>query len=226
MSTLYITATPIGNLEDITLRALRIFKEVDTVFAEDTREGKKLLSHFDITTLVERYDEHSHEKQSEKIIELLKEGKDIAVITDAGTPGISDPGARLVTAVRETLPEASIVAVPGASALTAAISISGFSVSEFQFLGFAPHKKGRETFFRNLSTTSMTTIFYESPHRILKTLESLVRELGAERRVAIARELTKFHEEFLAGTAQELLNYFLSNPDRLRGEFVVIVEGR
>ena len=243
MSTLYIVATPIGNLEDITLRALRVFKEVDVVFAEDTREAKKLLNHFEITTPIERYDEHSHDKQAEKIIEYLEGGKSVAYVSDAGTPGISDPGARLVSYVRHNCPTPSvgqleIVPLPGASAVTAALSASGLSADQFVFLGFVPHKKGRQTFFEEVRDSNYTTVFYESPHRILKTLESLVNVLGIrplirgripkkrERIIVVGRELTKIHEEIISGLPQEIFEHYTQNPDKVRGEFVVMVDGK
>jgi len=224
MSTLYIVATPIGNLEDITLRAVRVLGEADVVFAEDTREAKKLLSHFDITTPVERYDEHSHERQTEKVLAYLADGNDVALITDAGTPGISDPGARLVRAARTA--GHTIMPIPGPSALITALSASGISADEFVFLGFPPHKKGRKTFFENIAEEKRAVVLYESPHRIMKTLEALAHTLAVNREIVVARELTKMYEAFVSGTAEEVLKYFTENPDKVRGEFIVIVTSK
>lgn len=220
MSTLYIIATPIGNLEDITLRALRVLKEVDVIFAEDTRHAKQLLSHFNIHTSLERYDEHSHETQSKRAIEYLGEGKNVALVSDAGTPCISDPGARLVTLARKE--GIAVTVIPGPSAVTAALSIAGISGSEFVFLGFPPHKKGRETFFKKIAAEERTVVFYESSHRIIKALEAL-QKYSNHRTVVIARELTKIYEEVLTGTAEELVVLLEKTPEKQKGEVVVIV---
>ena len=223
MGTLSIVATPIGNLEDITLRALRVLREADVILCEDTRVTKRLLERHGITNKqLTTYNEQKSGIKTERIIEWLEEGKDIALVTDAGTPGVSDPGARLVNTVRERLPFAKIEAIPGASALTAAISVAGLAAHDFTFLGFLPHKKGKETLFKEIAAAKRPYIFYESPHRILKTLESL-EKFSPEKSVTIARELTKIHEEVARGTAQELLEYFTNNSDKVRGEFVVLV---
>lgn len=218
-----MVATPIGNLEDITLRAIRTLKEADVVLCEDTRVTGKLLKHLGIESKMIRCDAEKEEKCSENVIEHLKEGKLIAFVSDAGTPSVSDPGSRLVQSVRENLPDCKIETVPGATAITAAISIAGINEPSFTFLGFAPHKKGRETFFKKLSEMDGTIIFYESPHRILKTLSSLSEFLNNEKKVSVARELTKIHEEFVSGGPKETLEYFELNSDHVRGEFVVIV---
>ncbi len=228
MGTLYIVATPIGNLEDITLRALRILKEVDLVLCEDTRVTKKLLSHFDIHVPTQSFHAHSTLSKVDQIIEMLRDGKNIALVTDAGTPAISDPGSLLVMKVREEMSqdEVKIVAVPGPSAIVAALSIAGIPSGDFVFLGFLPHKKGRETLFKEIADTSRAVVFYESPHRILKTLNSLVQHVSVTqptRKVSIGRELTKVFEEVLEGTPEELLKVFESNPEKERGEFVVIL---
>lgn len=228
MGTLYIVATPIGNLEDITLRALRILKEVDLVLCEDTRVTKKLLSHFDIHVPTQSFHAHSTLSKVDQIIEMLRDGKNIALVTDAGTPAISDPGSLLVMKVREEMSqdEVKIVAVPGPSAIAAALSIAGIPSGDFVFLGFLPHKKGRETLFKEIADTSRAVVFYESPHRILKTLNSLVQHVSVTqptRKVSIGRELTKVFEEVLEGTPEELLKVFESNPEKERGEFVVIL---
>jgi len=222
MSKLYVTGTPIGNLEDITLRALRIFKEVDTILCEDTRVTKKLLSHYDIHTKTMSYHAQSKLSKIDTIIGLLEEGKDLALVSDAGTPTISDPGSLLVSEIRKRLPETEIVAVPGASAVVSALSIAGVPTNDFIFLGFLPHKKGRETLFKEISETKRTVVFYESPHRILKTLNSLIK-FAPEKKVSLAREITKMYEEVLQGTAQELLEKLENDTQKQRGEFVVIV---
>ncbi|MBI5134458.1 MAG: 16S rRNA (cytidine(1402)-2'-O)-methyltransferase [Candidatus Taylorbacteria bacterium] len=220
MATLYIVATPIGNLEDVTLRALRVLKEVSVVFCEDTRTSRVLFSKYDIRTATESFHAQSPLSKMDRVIELLEAGKDIALVTDAGTPGISDPGMLLVSEVRSRLPDVPVVAVPGPSALTAAISVAGRPLHEFVFLGFLPHKKGRQTLFEEIRTGERPYIFYESPHRIEKALESLK---GSGKNVTILRELTKMYESYLSGTAEEILLSFKNNPSTLRGEFVVIV---
>ncbi|MBU6390426.1 16S rRNA (cytidine(1402)-2'-O)-methyltransferase [Patescibacteria group bacterium] len=219
---LFIVATPIGNFEDITLRALRVLGEVDMIFCEDTREGKKLLNHYKIDKLTDSFHAQSNQGKTEKIIELLEAGKNVALISDAGTPGISDPGVALVHEARVRLPEAEIISIPGPSALTAALSISGIPTDEFIFYGFLPHKKGRQTIFKEIAELKRTAVFYESPHRIIKTLESL-RKHAPDKKITIARELTKIHEEILAGSAEDVLAIFQNNPEKSRGEFVVII---
>jgi len=223
MGTLSIVATPIGNLEDITLRALRVLKEVDYVLCEDTRVTGKLLAHYEIKAKLKRYDAHSSEKIHEAVIDDLMEGKDVALVSDAGTPGVSDPGVMLVERAR--VAGARIDAIPGASAVTTAFSIAGITGNQFTFLGFVPHKKGRETFFKSLTTFLQPAIFFESTHRILKTLESLKANYP-ESQVRLGRELTKMHEEMLVGTASELLDILNAEPVRQKGEFVVIFDGR
>ena len=219
---LSIVATPIGNLEDITLRALRVLKEADYVLCEDTRVTGKLLSHYEIKAKLKRYDAHASEGVHEAILADLEDGKRIALVSDAGTPGVSDPGVLLVAAARTQ--GTRIDAIPGASAITAAFSIAGLTGNSFAFLGFVPHKKGRETFFKSLNDYEVPVIFYESTHRIMKTLESLSTFLLPDSRVIIAREITKMHEEIVAGTPEEVLVYFTDHPDHVRGEFVVLVE--
>ena len=223
MTNLYVVATPIGNLEDITLRALRVLKEVDVILCEDTRVTRRLLERYEISNKqLTTYNEERSGISIEKIVELLKEGKKLALVTDAGTPGISDPGSYLVQKIREAMPEVKIESVPGPSALTAALSIAGVPISDFVFLGFLPHKKGRETLFKEIATSERAMIFYESPHRILKTLESLLKHVP-NKKVTIARELTKIHEEIVSGIPAELLEFFKTNSEKVRGEFVVIV---
>ena len=219
---LYIVATPIGNLEDITLRALRVLKEVDLIFAEDTRVAKKLLAHFGIGTPIAKRHTRDEQKAAEELIIALDAGKNVALISDAGMPGISDPGAFIVAQVRKKLPDIKIEAVPGPSALAAAISVAGISANEFLFFGFLPHKKGRETLFKEIAASERAVVFYESPHRILRTLESL-KKFAPKKKITICRELTKIYEEVIGGTATELLDFSEKYPEKVRGEFVVIV---
>ena len=223
MPTLYIVATPIGNLEDITLRAIRILGEVDAILCEDTRVTAKLLQKYTIQKSLISYHSHSKLSKVEKVFELLEEGKDLALVSDAGTPCISDPGVMLVAQVREHVGDTvKIVTVPGPSAVISALAGSGLPSSEFLFLGFLPHKKGRETLFKEIAVSERTVAFYESPHRILKALLSL-EKFAPEKKVVIARELTKIYEEFVSGTATELLAHFDAHKDSIRGEFVVLV---
>lgn len=225
MSKLYIVATPIGNLEDITFRALRVLKEVDVILCEDTRVTKKLLNHYDIKTSTMSYHAHSKMSRVEKIFGLLREEKDLALVSDAGTPTISDPGILIVQQIREEFGgNVGIVAIPGPSALVSALSISGITSAQFTFYGFLPHKKGRETIFKEIVSSKRTSVFYESPHRIIKTLNSLKEHLKENRKVSVARELTKIYEENVCGSADEVFTYFTDNPDKVRGEFVVIIE--
>ncbi len=219
---LYIVATPIGNLEDITLRALRIFKEADYVLCEDTRVTGNLLKHYEIKTTLKRYDAHTSEKAHAEIIADLEAGKNIALVSDAGTPGISDPGVFLIAKLREEN-IVRIDAIPGPSSITAAFSIAGLAGNQFSFLGFIPQKKGRQTFFQELENYDHPVIFLESTHRIMKTLESLKNILPTTAKVVIARELTKMHEEVVSGTAEYVFDYFTTYFDHVRGEFVVIV---
>lgn len=230
MATFYVVATPIGNLEDITLRALKVLGSADLILCEDTRMTKRLLDRHSISAKTLSYHAHSTISRVEEIIGMLKEGKNIALVSDAGTPGISDPGSELVRRIREEMKneiatsELKIESVPGPSALTAGLSIAGVPCADFTFLGFLPHKKGRETLFKEIAAAERTMIFYESPHRILKTLQSLKESLAStSKKVTICRELTKIFEEVVSGTADEVLAYFVTHEDKVRGEFVVIV---
>lgn len=218
-----IVATPIGNLEDMTLRAIRVLKEADYVLCEDTRVTGKLLKHYEIATKLRRYDAHASEKAHDDILADLEAGKHIALVSDAGTPGISDPGVLLVARARRA--GARIDAIPGASALTATFSIAGIPGNSFVFLGFVPLKKGRQTFFKSLPDYEIPVMFYEAPHRIMKTLESLVvtsATIPVNWNITIARELTKMFEEVVQGTPEEVHQYFIDHPDHVRGEFVVL----
>ena len=225
VGTLFVVATPIGNMEDITMRALRILSEVDYVLCEDTRVTGNLLKHYDIKTTLKRYDAHTSEKVHEEVVADIEAGKQIALVSDAGTPGVSDPGVFLVEKLRE-IGGIRIDAVPGPSAVTAAFSIAGLAGNQFSFLGFVPQKKGRQTFFKDLENYDHPVIFFESPHRIMKALESLKETLPAETKVIVAREITKLFEELVSGSAEEVLTYFMEHPDKVRGEYVVLVDCR
>jgi len=238
MSKFYVVATPIGNMGDITLRAIDTLKNVDLILCEDTRETHKILQKYNINKPTMSYPSDDvvgkDSRQSNKlakIFELLEEGKDLALVSDAGTPGISDPGAMLVSLIKEKFSTSTnsaiaenvdVIPIPGASAVITALSASGLPTHEFTFLGFLPHKKGRETLFKEIAGAKRTYVFYESPHRILKTLESLVK-FCPDKKVCIARELTKIYEEFKTGTAEELLQYLKQNPLKQKGEFTVLV---
>jgi 16S rRNA (cytidine1402-2'-O)-methyltransferase len=212
MSRLSVVATPIGNLEDITLRALRVLKEAEVIACEDTRQTRKLLAHFDI---------HTPTSSLAHIPKLLEQGKHVVLVSDAGTPGVSDPGLEIVSRARDM--GAIIEVVPGPSALAAAISVAGLKAPTFTFYGFLPVKKGREKLFKEIAQAKRASVFYESPHRIIKTLESLCRALP-DRRIGLFRELTKLHEESVVGSAREMLAHTVADPNKQRGEFVVIVE--
>ncbi len=217
---LSIVATPIGNLEDITIRAIRILSEVDYVLCEDTRVTGKLLARYKIKTRMKRYDSHTSNQKHLNVINDIKTGMNIALVSDAGTPGISDPGVLLISAVRHS--GATVEVIPGASAVIAAFSIAGIKGNQFCFLGFAPSKKGRKTFFENLSSFQSPVIFFESTHRIMKTLKTLSYST-INRTITLGRELTKMHEEMIIGTATELLQQLTDEPVRQKGEFVVII---
>lgn len=218
---LYIIATPIGNLEDITLRALKILREVDLILCEDTRVTKRLLDKYEINKPTLSYHQHSGLSKVDKIIDELKAGKNLALVSDAGTPGISDPGNKLVEEVVRELPKVEIVSIPGACAAITALSISGFPTGKFIFLGFPPHKKGRETYFKNLAQEKRTVVFYESTHRILKCLEQLKQYIESDRQIVVCRELTKMFETIYRGTISDVQNQ-LENG-KIKGEFVVVI---
>jgi 16S rRNA (cytidine1402-2'-O)-methyltransferase len=184
---------------------------------------KKLLQHYDIEKPTLSYHAHSGSAKYEKVTTLLKEGKHLTLVSDAGTPTISDPGAYLVKEVRSQFPDIQIEAIPGPSALTAALSVAGVHADSFTFFGFPPHKKGRETFLNNVSVSEKTAVFYESPHRILKTLTTLNEKCDSDKIITVVRELTKIYEEVVVGSPQEVLTYFETNTEKVRGEFVVII---
>ena len=220
MSQLFIVATPIGNLEDITFRAVRILKEVDIIVCEDTRKTGILLKKYEIgKKVLNSFHAQSSEKKAMEIIEKIKEGKNIAYVSDAGTPGISDPGFVLIKhAIEQGI---DTVPIPGASALTTLVSVSGFPIDKFKFAGFLPHKKGRQTFIKNLENTEISTVFYESVHRFPRLLKELLEFLGSDRKICVGRELTKMYEDVFRGTVGEALEYF--NDSNTKGEFVVLV---
>lgn len=217
--TLYIVATPIGNLGDISERAREVLQRVDVIACEDTRVTKRLLVKYNISTSTVSYHQHSKITKVDYIVGLLESGKSVALVSDAGTPGISDPGSKLVAAVYEK--SGQVVAVPGPSAVTAALSVSGLPTDRFTFLGFAPTKKGREKFFTQVAEAKITTVFYESPYRILKTLEQLGDLLDPERTVVVCRELTKMFESVYRGSVREVTEQL--EADKVKGEFVVII---
>ncbi|MFA5052152.1 MAG: 16S rRNA (cytidine(1402)-2'-O)-methyltransferase [Patescibacteria group bacterium] len=224
MAKLYVVATPIGNLEDITQRALRILGEVDVIACEDTRHTLEMLNHFNIKKSLISYHQHSEVQKIDQIIALLRSGKNIALVSDAGTPGLSDPGGMLIEAVlQEFGKDVEVVPVPGPTALSAIISVAGMPTDRFLFLGFLPHKKGRQTLFQEIKDSERTVIFYESTHRIIKTLTSLAEILEPERRLVVGRELTKKFETIYRGSAQEVLKQL--EAGETRGEFVVVVGG-
>jgi 16S rRNA (cytidine1402-2'-O)-methyltransferase len=218
---LYLVGTPIGNLEDITLRALRVLKEVDLIACEDTRQTRKLLNHYGIATRTVSYHEHNELTRAAELIVDLEQGASIALVTDAGMPGISDPGYRLVSlAVRHHVP---VIPIPGASAFLAALVASGLPADAFHFVGFLPSKAAqRRKMLEAIRNSSRTEIFYEAPHRLIDTLEDVVDVLGPERRVVVAREVTKLHEEFLRGRSEEVLRE-LKLRDEVRGEITLLI---
>lgn len=216
--TLYLVATPIGNLDDITFRAINVLKEVDFIAAEDTRHSLKLLNHFEISKPLISYHRHNEDVKTENLIEKLKDNKNIALITDAGTPGISDPGEEIVKQAIEN--DIKIVPIPGACAFVNALICSGLDTTEFNFLGFLPlNKKNRKEQLEKIKNSNSTIILYEAPHKLLSTLKDLETLIG-NRKIILARELTKIHEEFISGTANELLQK-IDNP---KGEFVILIE--
>jgi 16S rRNA (cytidine1402-2'-O)-methyltransferase len=224
MGTLSVVATPIGNLGDITFRAIETLKEADAIACEDTRVTSKLLARFAISKPLLIYHARSGKLAADRILTLLGEGKRVALVTDAGTPGISDPGSELVHEVKQRLGDTiRIETIPGPAALTAALSIAGIPTHEFTFVGFLPHKKGRQSLFKEIAESERTIVFYESPHRILKALASLALVLPETRRVVVMRELTKIHESVVEGNAIEVAAYFDAHPGQVRGEFVVLV---
>ena len=218
---LSIVATPIGNLEDITLRALRTLKEADVIACEDTRVTKKLLFRYDIEKPLLSYHQHSGRVVYDVILGKLLDGKNVAVVTDAGTPGIADPGNMLVAAALEK--GISVVPIPGVSAIATLASVAGIDMQRFVFLGFPPHKKGRKTFFERVAASDIPVMYYDSPHRVVKNL-ILLQEKKPTAHVVVGRELTKRFEEIRHGTVEELIESFQEHPEKMKGEFSLIVE--
>ena len=218
---LYLVATPIGNLEDITLRALRVLKGVDLIACEDTRQTQKLLNHYGITTRTISYHEHNEMTKAAELVVDLEGGAKIALVTDAGMPGISDPGFRLTSlAIRHQVP---VIPIPGASAFLAALVASGLPTDSFRFSGFLPAKRGeRRTLLESVSNSPRTQVFYEAPHRVLEALQDVIEVLGPERHVVVAREVTKLHEEFLRGRAAEILE-ILKSRGNVKGEITLLI---
>jgi 16S rRNA (cytidine1402-2'-O)-methyltransferase len=221
---LYLVPTPIGNLEDITLRAIRILGEVDGILAEDTRNSGQLLKHLNISKPL--YSHHAHNEHTgvPGVIKMLKEGKSLALISDAGTPGISDPGYLLVKACVDNGIE--VESLPGATAFVPALVNSGFPTDRFVYEGFLPHKKGRQTRWKALAEEERTIVLYESPHRLVKALEQIIEFISPERQVMVGRELSKMHEQMVRGNASEVLAYFTAHPDKVRGEIVIVISGK
>ncbi len=221
---LYLVPTPIGNLEDITLRAIRVLGEVDGILAEDTRNSGQLLKHFNISKPL--YSHHAHNEHTgvPGVIKMLKEGKSLALISDAGTPSISDPGYLLVKACVDNGIE--VESLPGATAFVPALVNSGFPTDRFVYEGFLPHKKGRQTRWKALAEEDRTIVLYESPHRLVKALEQIIEFISPDRLVMVGRELSKMHEQMVRGTASEVLAYFVAHPDKVRGEIVIVIAGK
>lgn len=222
MAKLYLVPTPIGNLDDMTFRAVKVLKEVDLILAEDTRNSGKLLKHFEINTPMHSHHMHNEHKTVEGVVQQIKNGKTIALISDAGTPAISDPGFLLTRACVEAGIE--VDCLPGATAFVPALVNSGFPNDKFVFEGFLPVKKGRQTRLQLLAEETRTLIFYESPHKLVKTLGQFVEYFGSERPVSVSREITKLHEETIRGTVAEVLQHYETRPPR--GEIVVVVAGK
>ena len=222
MGKLYLVPTPIGNLEDITLRAIRVLKEVDYILAEDTRTSGKLLQHYAIGTPMQSHHMHNEHKTVERLVQRLQSGETIALISDAGTPAISDPGFLLTRACVEQGIE--VECLPGATAFVPALVNSGLPNDKFVFEGFLPIKKGRQTRLQLLSEESRTIVFYESPHKLIKTLTQFVENFGADRQITVSRELTKLYEETVRGTATEVLQHYTEKPPK--GEIVIVVAGK
>jgi 16S rRNA (cytidine1402-2'-O)-methyltransferase len=221
MGKLFVVPTPIGNLQDMTYRAIDVLKSVDLILAEDTRQTAKLLKHFEIDTSARSYHLHNEHRATEAIVDQLKSGSTYALVSDAGTPAISDPGYLLSRACVQAGIE--VECLPGATAFVPALVQSGIPCDQFQYLGFIPHKKGRQTLFQSLAQEERTTVCYESPHRIVKTLNQLVEFCGADRVLSISREISKLHAESLTNTAENVLKHFENNPPK--GEFVLVIAG-
>lgn len=217
---LYLVPTPIGNLEDITLRAIRILKECDLILAEDTRTSKKLLQHLEIETRLQSFHAHNEHKKLEEVLLMLEEGREIALISDAGTPGISDPGFLLVRACRQK--ELPLTCLPGAAALVCAVVMSGLPCEKFHYEGFLPQKKGRLTRLKYISQLDVSSVVYVSPHKILKTIKALIELCGPERPAAVVREISKIYEETIPGNLSDIAE-ILEKRDAIKGEYVLVL---
>ncbi len=216
---IYVVATPIGNLGDITMRAISILSNADLIACEDTRVTQKLMQYYDINSQLITYHQHTKEHRAQEIIDEVLNGKIVAIVTDAGTPGISDPGNKLVSlAIKNNV---NVEPVPGATAIGAISSVAGIDIQKFTFLAYPPHKKGRQTFFTKVAESDIPVIYYESVHRVIKNL-MLLQEFAPKIKIILGRELTKIHEEIVRGDIDEVLDYFENNPDKIKGEFVII----
>jgi 16S rRNA (cytidine1402-2'-O)-methyltransferase len=221
---LYIVPTPIGNLEDMTFRAIRVLKEANLILAEDTRTSKRLMTHYEIETPLKSYHQHNEHKVLENIINLLQSGSKIALISDAGTPAISDPGFLLV---RECVKQhIKVECLPGATAFVPALVASGLPADKFYFEGFLPHKKGRQTRLKYLAELPITFVLYESPYRLIKCLQQLSEFCGADRTACVCREISKFYEDVYTASLEELIKYYEENSDKVKGEIVIVVGGK
>lgn len=222
MAKLYIVPTPIGNLDDITIRGLKILETVDLILCEDTRRSKRLLNHFNIESKLRSHHKFNEHKEVQFIVEKIKKGQDVALISDAGTPGISDPGFLIARTCLEN--NINIECLPGATALIPALLISGISIEKFVFEGFLPVKKGRKTRLDQLKEENRTMVFYESPHKLIRTLNDFSQTFGLDRKISVSRELTKIYEETVRGTISELINHYQEKSPK--GEFVIVLDGK
>ena len=222
MAKLYIVPTPIGNLDDITIRGLKILETVDLILCEDTRRSKRLLNHFNIKSKLRSHHKFNEHKEVQFIVEKIKKGQDVALISDAGTPGISDPGFLIARTCLEN--NIDIECLPGATALIPALLISGISIEKFVFEGFLPVKKGRKTRLDQLKEENRTMAFYESPHKLIRTLNDFSQTFGLDRKISVSRELTKIYEETVRGTISELINHYQEKSPK--GEFVIVLDGK
>ncbi|MBT3753982.1 MAG: 16S rRNA (cytidine(1402)-2'-O)-methyltransferase [Flavobacteriaceae bacterium] len=222
MAKLYIVPTPIGNLDDITIRGLKILETVDLILCEDTRRSKRLLNHFNIESKLRSHHKFNEHKEVQFIVEKIKKGQDVALISDAGTPGISDPGFLIARTCLEN--NIDIECLPGATALIPALLISGISIEKFVFEGFLPVKKGRKIRLDQLKEENRTMVFYESPHKLIRTLNDFSQTFGLDRKISVSRELTKIYEETVRGTISELINHYQEKSPK--GEFVIVLDGK
>ncbi|MBP9766095.1 MAG: 16S rRNA (cytidine(1402)-2'-O)-methyltransferase [Candidatus Pacebacteria bacterium] len=228
-SVFYIVGTPIGNLEDMSFRAVRILKEVDLILCEDVSNAQKILKHFEIETKCTNYFANSKITKIDKIVSELVEGKNLALISDAGMPTISDPGSLLIKRLYEAKKENDFIeikVIPGSTAITSSFALSGLTGNEFTFFGFLPHKKGRETIFKEIENNKRISVFYESVHRFQKAIASLEKLLDEKREIVVCKEITKLHEEVIKGNTKEVKEYFEINKDKIRGEFVILIDGK